>query len=187
MDIYGYHALVCKGHFLGRHNTVRDALFDLMVYGRFDPVKDAPVSCLGYRHDKPTMLRPADILMAGEDFDRDCVDVTVVSPLVTNNQPEIVVGDAAQKAEARKLEKHLLACETANFGFQPFAIDVFGVLAKQSQHLLYRIVEKMIRETCCSPHKAKAICQRRISMAVQLGVARQLLASRKVADAPMVS
>ena len=187
MDRYGYHALVCRGHWLPRHNTVRDALFNLMLYGRFEPVKDAPVTCLGYRHDRPTALRPADILMAGEDFDRDCVDVTVVSPLVSSRQPEIVVGDAAQKAEDRKIEKHAVACEDAGYGFRAFAVDIFGVIAKESTLLLKRVCEKMIRETCCAPYKAMSICQRRISMAVQIGVARQLLASREVIDSPAVS
>ena len=184
MDVYGYHALVCKGHFTSRHNIVRDALFDLMLPCRFDPVKEAPVACLGFRSDRPTALRPADILMAGDDFDRDCVDVTVVSPLVTNNQPAIKVGDAAQRAELGKIEKHGLACEAAGYGFRAFAMDVFGVLGKESKLLLNRVIEKMSRETCCARYKAQAICQRRISLALQLGVSRQLLASREVVDPP---
>ena len=186
MDPYGYHALICRGHFLPRHNTVRDALFNLMLYGGFDPKKDAPVTCLGVHPDRPSALRPADILMAGDDFDRDCVDVTVVSPIRTTQQ-EIVVGDTAQKAEDMKIEKHAAACEAAGFGFKPFAVDIFGVIAKESSLLLKRVCEKMIRETCCAPYKAIAICQRRISLAVQLGVARQLIASRKVVDPPPVA
>ena len=124
MDIYGYHALVCKGHLLSRHNTVRDALYDLMVKARFNPMKDAPVTCLGMQSGRPTAFRPADILMAGDDFDRDCVDVTVVSPLVTNHQRVVEVGKAAQAAEDRKFAKHRAACEMAGLGFKAFALDV---------------------------------------------------------------
>ena len=185
MDIYGYHALNCRGHFLTRHNTVRDALFDLMIYGRFNPVKDADVMCLGHRSDRPTALRPADLLIAGDGyFDRNCVDVTIVSPIVTNNQPNIKVGDAAQRAEQAKYDKHAQACDTAGYGFNAFAMDVFGVRGKQSNILLERVIEKMSRETCCPKYKSQAICHRRISMALQLGVSRQLLASRRVVDAP---
>jgi hypothetical protein len=46
LDVFGYHALVCKSHFLHRHNLVRDALFDLTLKARFAPMKDAPVTCL---------------------------------------------------------------------------------------------------------------------------------------------
>jgi hypothetical protein len=180
MDVYGYHALVCRGHMLSRHNTVRDALFDLMLKARFDPVKDAAVTCLGMQSGRPTAFRPADILMAGDDFDRDCVDVTVVSPLVTNNQRAVEVGKAAQSAEDRKIAKHMAACEAAGYGFKAFALDVFGVMGKESGRLLRRVCNKMVRETCCAEYKATAICLRRISMAVQLGVARQMVASREV-------
>ena len=166
MDPYGYHALVCRGHQLPRHNTVRDALFDLMKFGRFEPKRDAPVTCLGYRSDRPTQLKPADLLMAGEDYEHDCVDVTVVSPLVTNNQAEIVVGHSAQQAERRKHEKHAAACEAAGFGFLAFAVDVFGVLAPEAKELLKRVYQKIIRETGMAPHKAISICQRRISISV---------------------
>ena len=54
MDVYGYHSLVCRGT---GHNLVRDALFDLMVKARFNPVKDAPVCCLGHRSWQPARGR----------------------------------------------------------------------------------------------------------------------------------
>ena len=182
MDVFGYHSLVCRGHLLARHNAVRDALHDLMVRARFNPVKDAPVTCLGYQSGRPAALRPADILMAGDDFDHDCVDVTVVSPLVTNNQRAVKVGKTAREAEDMKVRKHRVACEQAGFGFKPFAVDVFGVLAPDSAKLLDRVQSRMARETCCDEYKAAAICDRRISFAVQLGVARQVVQSRHIED-----
>ena len=122
----------------------------MMIYGRFNPVKDAVVMCLGHRSDRPTALRPADLLIAGDGyFDRNCVDATIVSPIVTNNQPNIKVGDAAQRAEQAKYDKHAQACDTAGYGFNAFAMDVFGVRGKQSNILLERVIEKMSRETCC--------------------------------------
>jgi hypothetical protein len=177
MDVYGYHALVCRGHMLGRHNMVRDALYDLLVKARFDPVKDAPVTCLGMQSGRPTAFRPADILMAGDDFDRDCVDVTVVSPLVTNNQPVVEVGKKAQQAEDLKVRKHLAACEMAGLGFKTFALDVFGVMGRESKKLLERVCRRLEREIGCAKHTAWSICYRRIGIALQKGVAEQLLAS----------
>jgi hypothetical protein len=53
-------------------------------------LKDAPVTCFGMQSGRLATFRPADILKAGDDFDRDFVDVTVVSPLVSNRQPAVV-------------------------------------------------------------------------------------------------
>jgi hypothetical protein len=120
--------------------------------------------------------------MAGDDFDRDCVDVTVVSPLVTNRQPQVVVGKMAEEAHRGKVNKHLRACEDAGYGFRAFAVDVFGVLSKDSYNLLRRIWTRMIRETGYPKYKAVAVCLRRVSFAIQLGVARQCLACREVRE-----
>jgi hypothetical protein len=178
--MYGYHALVCRGHLLPRHNLVRDALHELLVKARFHPVKDAPVTCLGKRSGQPTLLRPADLLISGDDYDRDCVDVTVVSPLVSGNQPEVVVGKMAAEAERRKGIKHLAACEQAGLGFKAFAMDVFGVMAPDALVLMNRIIHRLIRECDYPKYMASSICYRRVSMALQMGVARQFLASRPV-------
>jgi ubiquitin carboxyl-terminal hydrolase 44/49 len=185
LDVFGYHALVCRGHFLPRHNLVRDALFDLTLKARFAPVKDAPVTCLGYRSGQPTAFRPADLLVAGDDFDRDCLDVTVVSPLVTGNQPEVVVGKKAAEAQRMKIRKHQEACEASGFGFKAFAVDVFGVLAEDSSRFMSRVCQRLIREADYPSFMASAICYRKISFAVQLGVARQYIACRKPQEVKM--
>jgi hypothetical protein len=178
MDVYGYHALSCRGGTFARHQIVRDALFDLALMARFSPVKDAPVKCLGGSgHSGLThMYRPADILMAGDDFDQDCVDVTVVCPLSSRITADIEIGKKVNHSEAEKYRKHQEACENSFFGFKAFAIDVFGVVATQSLQLLYRIRNAMVRSAGYPPRKATAICHRRISLAVQMGVARQAVA-----------
>jgi hypothetical protein len=63
--------------------------------------------------------------------------------------------------------------------FHAFAIDVFGVMAKKSYKLLQRIISSYSRMTAFPIYKASAICLRRISFAVQLGVARQAIRCRK--------
>jgi hypothetical protein len=182
MDIYGYHSMICNGHLLGRHNLVRDALFDIMMKARFNPVKDAQVTCLGLRHGQLTNFRPADLLVSGDDFEKDCIDITVVSPIITNHQPVIVVGAKAESAERLKYQKHQAACEQAGLGFKAFAIDVFGVPAKESLKVLHRICSRMMREGDYPEHMATAICFRRVSFAVQLGVARLFIASRAISS-----
>jgi Reverse transcriptase (RNA-dependent DNA polymerase) len=180
MDEYGYHALVCRGHLLPRHNLVRDALFDLLQKAKFHPVKDAPVTCLGLKQGRVAHYRPADLLIAGDDHERDCLDVTVVSPIVSTNQPVVVVGAKAELEGRHKHHKHQGPCEESGFGFLAFAIDVFGVPASESLLFLRRIVSKLVREADYPHYMASAIVFRRISIALQIGVARQLLASRKV-------
>jgi hypothetical protein len=122
------------------------------------------------------------LLIAGDDFDQDCVDVTVVSPLVTNNQPEIVVGKKAEEAEKKKYQKHQVACENAGYGFKAFAVDVFGVLAPDSLKLLRRVISRLIRESDYPEYMASSISFRRISFSVQLGVARQFVSCREPRD-----
>jgi hypothetical protein len=175
MDVYGYHALLCRGSTFARHQIVRNALFELAAMARFSPIKDAPVQCLGRSgHSGLThMFRPADILLAGDDFPQDCVDVTVVCPLSSRITADIVIGKKVNISEADKYRKHQEACETASFGFKAFAIDVFGVVATRSLQLLYRIRNAMVRSAGYPPRMATAICHRRISLAVQMGVARQ--------------
>jgi hypothetical protein len=176
MDIYGYHSLVCRGHLLARHNLVRDALFDLTQKTCFAPEKNANVCCLGFRANQPTLLRPADLLVEGDSYAQDCIDITVVSPIVTSNQGLIKVGDKAKEAEKNKIKKHEEACFHSGFGFKPFAMDIFGVLAPKSVCFLVRIVNKLIHLYDYPRYLASAIVYRRISFAVQLGVARQFLA-----------
>jgi hypothetical protein len=180
MDIYGYHALICRGkQRFERHQTVRDALYDLAVMARFTPVKDATVRCLGRssRTGLTHAFRPADILLAGDDFEQDCVDVTVVCPFTTTmtGGAPLVIGKKVNDSEEEKYRKNLEACENASYGFKAFAIDVFGVTGTRSLQLLYRIRNAIVRTSGQPMRKATAICHRRISISVQKGVARQVL------------
>jgi len=182
MDIYGFHGLVCRGHLLPRHNLVRDALFDLCLKAQFAPIKDAPVTCLGTNHNgQLTAFRPADLQISGDDFSYNCVDITVVSPIKSHHD-QTEVGKCVEIAELAKFNKHSVSCEQAGYGFEAFAIDVFGVMAKKSYKLLQRIISSYSRMTAFPIYKASAICLRRISFAVQLGVARQAIRCRKFID-----
>lgn len=54
------------------------------------------------------------------------IDVVVVSLLVTNNQPHVIVGKMAVVVDFWKYSKHLRPCEQARYGFQAFAVDLLG-------------------------------------------------------------
>jgi hypothetical protein len=150
-----------------------------MRLANFNPIREANVSCLGTKSDRPTLLRPADILCSGDDYDRDCIDVTVVSPLISKNQPVVEPGKKAQKAEDEKIKKHQDSCHEAGYGFQPFSIDIFGIMGSKTKSLFSRIVNNMVRCNGYESWKAMAIASRKISIAVQIGVARQILAARQ--------
>ena len=86
-----------------------------------------------------------------------------------------VVGETTVQAEDAKCRKHLLPCEDHGYGFQPFAMDVFGVVGPQSTDLLKRFCHSYQAAKGISKSLAYSICFRRVSFSVQLGVARQLL------------
>jgi hypothetical protein len=172
LDIYGYHTFN-HGHLFARHQIVRDALHYLAGKAGFHPRRDAQVYCLGM---SGTKLRPADILMSGDDYAEDCIDVTVVSPIPSTITSEIKIGNKVEASELAKYRKHELACENAAYGFKAFAVDVFGVIAKRSLHLLHRIRNSMVRSSGYPDWLATAVCYRRISIAVQIAVARRTVA-----------
>jgi len=181
MDKFGYHILACRGDrnmCKARHDLVRDALSDLAGKCDFNPVKDAPVNCLGFSSNGVLhRYRPADLLIRGNDFNRDCIDVTVVSPIskIMGPSDNFRPGNKANKAEIAKINKHLPHCEAAGYGFHPFAVDIFGMLGLESAALLRRICYSY--HACVGIQKslAHAICLRRVSFSIQLGIARQLV------------
>jgi hypothetical protein len=176
MDEYGYHALFCtKKTFHNRHQTVRDALYDLAAKAGFNPVKDADVQCLGRKGQKQ---RPADLKISGDaDFAFDCVDVTVVCPFSSteSSNGDLVVGKKAKDAEEQKYHKHEDACHNASFGFKAFSIEVFGALGTRSMELLTRIRKAIVRSGYAGK-LATAICYRKTSIALQRGIVHQVLA-----------
>jgi hypothetical protein len=87
-DKFGYHCLTHNGTCNGkhaRHQTVVRAFHDLAIVSGMHPVIDTPIKCLG---EKNGVLRPADLLVDGDNDVRMCLDITVVSPfLVAASRP----------------------------------------------------------------------------------------------------
>ena len=93
-----------------------------------------------------------------------------------------IPGALAQWAEDDKYKKHLSACNAAGYDFTAFAVDTFGVLAPDAKHFLLRLAARLERCKNYPSYLAKQLVFRRVSFAIQLGVARQLLARKVSSD-----
>ena len=176
MDIHGYHALVCSGidnSRTKRHDHLRDAVFDFLRLTNFNPIKNAQVQCLGMTSHGSHLFRPADCLFDGDDNMLTCLDITVASPL-SHSRCSKAIGAVVLEAAKKKWNKHLAPCQQAHFDFMPFAVDVCGLIDWAAVSLLKRIACKYSEITLKSYAECVSIVRRRISFAIQSGVARQL-------------
>jgi len=111
---------------------------------------------------------------------RFCVDVTIGSPLseAKATTPEgRCPGFLATARAKNKIDKHDGACSLAGMRFQPFSVDTCGMLDVSAVELLQDIASQRARHTDRSYSDCMSFCRKRISFAIQLGLARQLLAS----------
>jgi hypothetical protein len=141
MDVYGDHAIHCrfKPGYKERHDSLRDVLCCLFREAGIQVVKEAEVSFLSNIGPSTYRLRPADILLplwsAGKST---CVDVTGVSPFVTNGT--MFLGEnALLRAVSRKYAKHASSCSSNGFDFKVFGFDTFGSLSSDALSLLKRL------------------------------------------------
>ena len=180
-DCYGYHTLSCQGkgcQFIPRHDILKWAIADLARKAGFHPEIEANVPCLGYSQSGGSQrLRPADVLIDGDGYQRTCFDVTVTSPLSAAKSRTLmgrVVGKLAVSKAVDKCHKHLASCSSAGYGFTPFAVDVCGIMEESGYHLIERFATRIADYKGYPFYYALSLCLRRISFAVQLGIARQL-------------
>ena len=194
MDAFGYHAICCIGKQMHeRHEEVAKALHYLAFDAKLQPQRNAPVQCLGLSWRSSltsqrgiggrlvTNFRPADVLL-NWDRPQTCVDVTIVSPIKSIMPATFVPGLAARAAQDVKYAKHADVCGASGYGFKAFAADAFGVLAPDARQMLLRIASLLQITKMYPEYLARQIVFRRISFAIQLGVARQLLVARQEYD-----
>ncbi|KAD0131090.1 hypothetical protein E3N88_44746 [Mikania micrantha] len=177
MDKYGEHAVHCKElpGFKYRHDWVRDVLWDILRRAGNSAKKEAPVNFLTDPMEGRSTLRPADQLVFGWAGGKHaCVDLTGVSPLVGLRENGFVAGQAARKAESKKVDKHAKACAENQHVFVPFAFDTFGSLASEAIHFLTR-VQRVIHNNCSTPREQEFVFGR-LGFAIQKGLAAQLVA-----------
>jgi hypothetical protein len=169
-----------------RHEMVARGLYDIAKAAGFSPQLNAPVQCLGLNeHGDTTKFKPADVLMMGDEQPLACVDVTVVSPLskaksitAEGRQPGKLVANAA----TAKRKKHEPACTKDGKQFIPFACDVTGMIEPQANQLLERIATAYAERQGRPFAWGLAICQRRISFAIQHAISRQLISLLHLAE-----
>ena len=148
---------------------------EVLRSGGFNPIKNAKVCCLGSKNEA---LRPADILSDGDRIGSQvCNDVTVVSNMCASFAKPYIVGKAALEADKKKYIKHGEACEKAGYGFQAFATDTSGVLSPSSYLYLCRIATSYAAIANRPYAYALSLCLRRVSFAIQKGLAFQLISS----------
>ena len=174
----GYHAYLCGGKDnwrLRRHEFASEGVVQVLRSGGFNPVKNPQVCCLGSNNEA---LRPADILSDGDRIGSQvCHDITVVSNMCANFPKPYTVGKAALEADKKKYIKHKEACEKAGYGFQAFATDTSGVLSPSSYLYLCRIATSYAAIANRPYAYALSLCLRRVSFAIQKGLAYQLTSS----------
>ncbi|MFS7994416.1 hypothetical protein Hanom_Chr12g01105851 [Helianthus anomalus] len=120
-------------------------------------------------------LRPADLPVFGWARGKHaCVDLTEVSRLVGLRENGFVAGQAARKAESKKVDKHAKACAENQHLFVPFAFDTFGSLVPEAIQFLTR-VQRVIHNNCSAP-RGRDFVFGRLGFAIQKGVATQLVA-----------
>jgi hypothetical protein len=154
---------------------VSEGVVQVLHSGGFNPVKNAKVCCLGSNNEA---LRPAYILSDGDRIGSQvCNDITVVSNMSASFSKPYTFGKAAFEADKKKNIKHKEACENAGFGFQAFASDTSGVPSPSSYLYLCRIATPYAA-TANRPYAyALSLCLRRVSFAIQKGLAYQLTSS----------
>lgn len=94
--------------------------------------------CLGLPLSQVATYGPADLLTGWEDFDQDCVDITVASPVATMISLKWKKFTEEEEEELRKHRKNCLPRERSGYGLQAIAVVVFGVMATNSHGLLRR-------------------------------------------------
>ncbi|KAL8255894.1 hypothetical protein R6Q59_030961 [Mikania micrantha] len=104
------------------------------------------------------------------------MSVFVLLGLLVYNKKEngFVAGQAARKAESKKVDKHAKACAENQHVFVPFAFDTFGSLASEAIHFLTR-VQRVIHNNCSTPRGQEFVFGR-LGFAIQKGLAAQLVA-----------
>jgi len=177
-DRFGYHTLSCGGkgnRRTARHDTIMDALFQLLSTTGFHPVRNAPVFCLGLNG---ASQRPADILIYDHTGAPTCIDGTCCSPLSeakANSASSSTLGLLCQTACQQKVHKHEEDCRRAGYSFLPFSCDVSGFSTHTASALLDRIASSYAARNDTPFGCALNLIRRKISLAIQRGVARQLI------------
>ena len=166
-----------------RHNLVVYALVDLANLARLTPDRSGKFQYLRICSETGDVeaIRPGDLVVDGDNsnnYRRICIDVTIGSPLSeakADSSEGTIPGKLAVKAASDKIEKNRVPCELVGKEFVAFSVDVCGTIDVDGFELLSRMASAYAYNSSSPITYALSIFRRRISFAIQLGVARQLL------------
>ncbi|MFS7924551.1 hypothetical protein Hanom_Chr03g00273931 [Helianthus anomalus] len=119
-------------------------------------------------------LRPNVLVFGWEGGKHACVDLTGVSPLAGFPKNGFVAGQAVLKAESKKVEKHVKACEDNQHAFVPLAFDTFGSLASEAVRFLSR-VQRVVHSNFSTP-QGRGFVFSRLGFSIQKGMTAQFVA-----------
>lgn len=128
LDSLGHHQVTCStgGFVVRRHNMIRDGLYHLCRMAGLNPEKERG----SFGGDQS---RPADILIPNWSLGKAAaLDITVVSPLISENIVGAGMLDVLEAAEESKHEKNDKKCDELGWVCIPLAVDSYGRWGEQA-------------------------------------------------------
>ena len=162
------HAIACgmEGERIGRHNRLRDLLFQVSSQAALSPVREERALLPG--RDS----RPADVLLPSWFQGLDtALDVTVVSPL----QQALVAkaaehpGAALTHAYERKNRQSFEDCKTQGIHFQPLPVETLGGWHTQAVSVIKKLGRQLARQTGKEDSEVIAHTFQRLSILLMKG------------------
>ena len=150
MDIYGDHALLCRGDpssagFQLRHRLVQQSLSTILRQAGICHAVEPPHLRLERDASSQSgrgsgLTRPADILLYSWRGDSHCcVDLVGVSPARGGWRD---AASALLSVEQGKRDKHAHICRSHGFDFIPFGFSSLGSFGPAAEALLSRICQR---------------------------------------------
>ncbi|CAM8889842.1 unnamed protein product [Rhodiola kirilowii] len=161
-DAAGDHDSHCPGggRRIRRHNAVRDALFTFFREANLGPRLEVAGLLEGGE-------KPADILVPAWDDGKDlCVDVSIVSPFVGEGA-EMESGEAARRAEERKISIYGAGCSANGLIFEPFIMESLGGFGGRADRLIRTVAARWAEAKGLEPPAALSILRQKLSFVSQ--------------------
>ena len=131
----------------GRHDQIRDQIYQEAQRAGFNPKKEMPALIPG------SQSRPADIFVEGWiDGRRTAFDVSVISPTqdAVIDRAANIAASAIDHRKTEKIRKHADNCLASGIHFQPLVVETFGGWDPAAVKLLKAVA------TQCAPRKSLA-------------------------------
>jgi hypothetical protein len=167
-DRHGDHALCCGtgGERISRHNSLRDAFFDVAVSAGLSPTKEGRFLLPGVDR------RPADVLLPHWEAGLDAaLDITVVTSLqaATVARAAEEPGFALEFAHERKLRGAEDLCRQQGLAFLPLVAEALGAWHPSAQKQVKKLGSALARHTGQPDGEATGHLWQRLGVLLQRG------------------